>query len=252
MTYDVVVIGSGPGGYVAAIRCAQLGLKTACIEKSKTLGGTCLNVGCIPSKALLHSSELYWEMRKRGLPSGIIAKRLVRFSPDDGRGKKKSSSASLRGSKGSSRKIKSTGSKAMANCSIPIGSNAGGQTIEAEKHHPRHRLRTHRASFSPLRRKTVLSSTGALALPTVPKKILVIGAGVIGVELGSVYSRLGSEVVFIEFLDRICPAFDLSLSKGAAEEPRPRKGWFHLSHKVVKAKSTAIDSPSKVHPANPK
>src|ERR671920_568095 len=135
--FDVIVIGSGPGGYVAAIRAAQLGLKTACVESRETLGGTCLNVGCIPSKALLHASELFEEAH-----DGTLAK---------------------------------------------WGVKASGVELDQQR---------------------IVDSTGALELPEVPSHLVVIGGGVIGLELGSVWKRLGAEVTVVEFLDQILPGFD--------------------------------------------
>lgn len=216
------MIGSGPGGYVAAIRAAQLGLKTACIEKNKTLGGTCLNVGCIPSKVLLHDSEQSTDFPKMmerkskvisGFTSGIdslFKKNKVEWI--QGAGKLKGPHTIAVGEKEVSAKyiILATGSEPV---SLP---------------------------FMPFDEKKVLSSTGALSLGSVPKKMLVVGAGVIGVELGSVYKRLGSEVIFIEFLDRICPAFDLALSKALQKSLTNQGMVFHLSHKVVKAEGTNL------------
>lgn len=222
MIYDVVVIGSGPGGYVAAIRAAQLGLKTACIEKGKTLGGTCLNVGCIPSKVLLHDTEVSHDFAKMmgrktevvsGFTSGIeFLFKKNKIDRISGHGKLKGpNTIDVDG------KIIEAKNIVLATGSAPIS-----------------------LPFLPFDEKKILSSTGALALPSVPKKMLVVGAGIIGVELGSVYKRLGSEVVFIEFLDRICPAFDSALSKGLQKALTSQGMVFHLSHKVVKAQGTTL------------
>ncbi len=232
-TYDVVVIGSGPGGYVAAIRCAQLGLKTACIEKGKTLGGTCLNVGCIPSKALLHSSELFWQMQEND--HGISTSNLSYDFAKMMQRKLDVVAGFTKGIEGLFKKNKVEWIQGEARLKTANQIEATGQTIEA-----RHIILATGSEpislpFLPFDEKKVLSSTGALALAQVPKKLLVVGAGVIGVELGSVYRRLGSEVVYIEFLDRICPAFDSSLSKGLQKSLTAQGMAFHLSHKVVKA-----------------
>lgn len=222
MTYDVVVIGSGPGGYVAAIRAAQLGLKTACVEKNPTLGGTCLNVGCIPSKVLLHDTEVSTDFgkmmaRKTSVIAGFTSGIESLF--------KKNKVDWLRG---------------HGRLVAPHQIDVDGQKIEA-----RHVILATGSEpiglpFLPFDEKKILSSTGALALPTVPKKMLIIGAGIIGVELGSVYRRLGSEVIFIEFLDRICPAFDFALSKGLQKSLSAQGMTFHLSHKVVRANGTTL------------
>lgn len=222
MIYDVVVIGSGPGGYVAAIRAAQLGLKTACIEKGKTLGGTCLNVGCIPSKVLLHDTESSKDFAKmmdrktevvKGFTGGIEF--LFKKNKIDrilGHGK-------LIG---------------------PNKIDVDGKIIEAKNIILATGSEPASLPFLPFDEKKILSSTGALALSYVPKKMLVIGAGIIGVELGSVYKRLGSEVIFIEFLDRICPSFDMALSRGLQKALTAQGMVFHLSHKVIKAQGTTL------------
>lgn len=235
MIYDVVVIGSGPGGYVAAIRCAQLGLKTACIEKSPTLGGTCLNVGCIPSKALLHSSEFYWNLQQHAEEHGIGVKGAsLDFSKMMAR-KEKTVSGFTKGVEGLFKKNKIDWIKGHGRLAGPHTVDASGQKLEAKSIILATGSEPIALPFLPFDEKKVLSSTGALTLSSIPKKLLVVGAGVIGVELGSVYQRLGSEVVFIEFLDRICPAFDSSLSKGLLKSLTVQGMVFHLSHKVVKA-----------------
>ncbi len=228
MIYDVVVIGSGPGGYVAAIRSSQLGLKTACIEKNKTLGGTCLNVGCIPSKVLLHdsaNSKGFSEMmeRKTKVVSGFTSGIELLFKKN---------------------KIDSFQGEGVFQ--DPHTISVGGQKIEAKYIILATGSEPISLPFLPFDEKKILSSTGALALSKIPKKMLIVGAGVIGVELGSVYRRLGSEVVFIEFLDRICPAFDGSLSKALQKSLTQQGMIFHLSHKVVQAEGTnlTVEGPS--------
>ncbi|MGB7978995.1 MAG: dihydrolipoyl dehydrogenase [Chlamydiales bacterium] len=216
------MIGSGPGGYTAAIRAAQLGLKTACVEKNKTLGGTCLNVGCIPSKVLLHDSEsstdwLKMMERKRQVIAGFTTGIEGLF--------KKNKIDWIHG------EARLTGSHTI---------DVSGQILEAK-----HIILATGSSpiplpFLPFDEQKILSSTGALALPSVPKRMLVVGAGIIGVELGSVYKRLGAEVIFIEFLDRICPAFDPSLSKALLKSLTQQGMVFHLSHKVTRAQGTTL------------
>lgn len=235
MKYDVAVIGSGPGGYVAAIRASQLGLKTCCIEKEKTLGGTCLNVGCIPSKTLLHSSELFSTLKNQGESNGIIYKEL---SFDLAKMMEKKAKVVLgftQGIEGLFKKNKVDWIKGEAKLLSPTEISVGKEKIEASHIVLATGSEPIALPNLPFDEKRVLSSTGALSLNKVPKRLLCIGAGVIGVELGSVYSRLGSEVIYLEFLDRICPAFDLSLSKELQKSLTRQKMAFHLSHKVVGA-----------------
>lgn len=233
--YDVAIIGSGPGGYVAAIRCAQLGLKTCCIEKNPTLGGTCLNVGCIPSKDLLHSSEMYWKIQKEAASHGIHVKDLsLNFSEMMLR-KEKTIGGFTKGIEGLFKKNKVDWMKGTAKLKSAHEITVGEETIEAASIILATGSEPIALPFLPFDEKKILSSTGALALDRIPKKLLVVGAGVIGVELGSVYQRLGSQVTFIEFLDRICPAFDAALSKGLQKSLTSQGMTFHLSHKVLKA-----------------
>lgn len=233
MKYDLIVIGSGPGGYVAAIRAAQLGLKTACIEKEKALGGTCLNVGCIPSKALLSSSEMYSKMQKDAVSHGISFKDAsFDFSKMMSR-KDKTVLGFNQGIESLFKKNKVDWIQGTGKLLSPNTVAVGNETYQTKYI----LLATGSEPVSlpnmPFDEKKILSSTGALSLPAVPKKMVVIGAGVIGVELGSVYNRLGSEVVFIEFLDRICPAFDGSVSKALQKSLTAQGMTFHLSHKVI-------------------
>lgn len=235
MKYDCIVIGSGPGGYVAAIRCAQLGLKTACIEKSPTLGGTCLNIGCIPSKTLLHSTEFFSHIQKKASSLGIGVQGVSVDFAQMLRVKEETVFGFTKGIEGLFKKYKIDWIKGHGRLHGSHEVEVGGQRFEAKSiilatgSHPVS------LPFLPFDEILVLSSTGALALSSIPKKMLIIGAGVIGVELGSVYQRVGAEVVFIEYLDRICPSFDLALSKGLLKSLTSQGMSFHLSHKVIKA-----------------
>ncbi len=207
-SYDVIIIGSGPGGYVCAIRCAQLGLKTAVVEGRETLGGTCLNVGCIPSKALLHSSHMLHEaehnfaaMGLKGKSPSVDWKQMLSYK-DDVIGQ------NTKGIEFLFKKNKIDWLKGWG--SIPA---AGKVNVGDETHDAKHIIIASGSEVSSLPgveidEKTVVSSTGALELGKIPNKMVVIGAGVIGLELGSVYSRLGAEVTVIEFLDAVTPGMD--------------------------------------------
>ncbi|MGR3378130.1 dihydrolipoyl dehydrogenase [Salipiger abyssi] len=211
--YDVIVIGAGPGGYVAAIRCAQLGLKTACVEGRETLGGTCLNVGCIPSKALLHASHQLHEaehnfasMGLKGKAPSVDWKQMLSYK-DDVIGQ------NTKGIEFLFKKNKIDWIKGWA--SIP---EAGKVVVGDDTYETKNIIVASGSEPSSLPgveidEKVVVSSTGALELPKVPKKMVVIGAGVIGLELGSVYKRLGSEVSVIEFLDVITPSMDTEVQR---------------------------------------
>jgi dihydrolipoamide dehydrogenase len=212
-SYDVIIIGSGPGGYVCAIRCAQLGLKTAVVEGRDTLGGTCLNVGCIPSKALLHASHMLHEaehnfaaMGLKGKSPSVDWKQMLSY-------KSETIGQNTKGIEFLFKKNKVDWLKGWG--SIP---EAGKVKVGDETHEAKHIIIASGSEVSSLPgveidEKTVVSSTGALELGKIPKKLVVIGAGVIGLELGSVYKRLGSEVKVIEFLNAITPGMDAEVQK---------------------------------------
>ena len=212
-SYDVIVIGSGPGGYVCAIRCAQLGLKTACVEGRETLGGTCLNVGCIPSKALLHASHMlheaehnFAEMGLKGKSPSVDWKQMLTY-------KDSTIETNTKGIEFLFKKNKIDWLKGWG--SIP---EAGKVKVGDEVHEAKHIVIATGSEASSLPgvevdEKTVVTSTGALELAKIPKKMVVIGAGVIGLELGSVYARLGAEVTVVEYLDAITPGMDPEVQK---------------------------------------
>src|ERR1700733_15126212 len=198
--FDLAVIGAGPGGYVAAIRGAQKGLKVLCIEKERSLGGTCLNVGCIPSKALLHSTEYYHKIAQEGSEHGIEVTELRANLSKMMARKEKIVSGLTAGIAFLFKKNKITHIHGEARLLSPTTIQVGSEQIEAD-----HILLATGSEpiplpFLPFDEKFILSSTGALMLKSPPKKLLIIGAGIIGLELGSVYRRLGSEIEVVEML----------------------------------------------------
>jgi dihydrolipoamide dehydrogenase len=254
MPYDLVVIGSGPGGYVCAIRAAQLGMKVAVVEKDATFGGTCLNVGCIPSKALLHASELFEEaghdFARMGIGVGkpkLDLAAMMKFKDEgvDGNVKgvaflfKKNKIESFHGFgqiagtgmvevKGADGKAQMLDTKAIV---IATGSDVAklrGVTIDE---------------------KRIVSSTGALVLDKVPQRLLIVGAGVIGLELGSVWRRLGSEVVVVEFLDRVLPGMDAEVCRQFQRLLEKQGVTFHLSFKVTGVDSAGARLKAQIEPA---
>jgi len=233
--FDVVVIGSGPAGYVAAIRAAQLGLKTACIDKRESVGGTCLNVGCIPSKTLLHASESYFKMKKEGKSLGILSDALS-FDWDLMQERKGKVIQGLNeGVLGLFKKNKVTRIVGEASFESPQLLKVGDKSISSRFFIIATGSEPTPLPFLPFDEEKVLSSTGALSIKKIPKRLAVIGAGVIGVELGSVFQRLGSQVTFIEFMDRICPQFDPALSNSLQESLTKQGMEFWLSTKVTSA-----------------
>jgi dihydrolipoamide dehydrogenase len=242
--FDVVVIGSGPGGYVAAIRAAQLGLKVACIDKNKELGGTCLNIGCIPSKTLLSSSEFYAKIMHDATLHGIEVGNLTYDFPAMMKRKEDVVKGFNQGIKALFQKNNITTIVGEAKIMGPNKVQVAGDPIEAKNIIIATGSEPIALPFLPFDEKRIISSTGALSLQRPPERLIVIGAGVIGVELGSVYSRLGSKVEFIEFMDRICPTFDESLSKELQKSLEKQGMIFKLSTKVtgadINAKSITI------------
>tara|TARA_B100000579_G_scaffold396239_1_gene374859 strand:- start:103 stop:1500 length:1398 start_codon:yes stop_codon:yes gene_type:complete len=238
--YDLIVIGAGPGGYVAAIRAAQLGMNVACVEKEVSLGGTCLNIGCIPSKALLNSSEKYIEFTKHAEEHGIksekinldLSKLMLRkdkivkkLTSGVGFLFKKNKITHLKGNVSfvdkSNIKIKSSKEITISAKNFIIAT--GSSTIDIPS--------------IPIDEKNIVSSTGALSLSSVPKTMLVVGGGYIGLEMGSVWSRLGSKVIVIEALDRIVPNMDGEIASQFMKSLQKQGLEFKLLHKLISAKS---------------
>ncbi len=245
MAYDLVVIGTGPGGYVCAIRAAQLGMKVGVVEKRATHGGTCLNVGCIPSKALLHASELFDEaghsFAKMGISVGkpkLDLKAMLAFKDQAVDGNVKGVDFLFKKNKIDS--IHGTG-RIVAPGKIEVKSTDGKmQTVETKNIVIATGSDVAKLKGIDIDEKRIVSSTGALALDKVPEKLLVVGAGVIGLELGSVWRRLGSEVTVVEFLDGALPGMDGEVRRQAQRLFEKQGTTFRLSSKV-----TAVDASGK-------
>ena len=237
-SYDVVVIGSGPGGYVAAIRCSQLGMKTAIIEKYSTLGGTCLNVGCIPSKALLSSSHHYEEATKHFADHGIEIPGDIKVNLEKMIGRKQAVVDQTTGGidflmkKNNIEVYEGLGSFKDAT-HVNITKNDGStETIEAKNIIIATGSKPSNLPFIELDKERIITSTEALKLKEIPKHMIIIGGGVIGLELGQVYYRLGAQVTVIEYQDRILPTMDAGLSKELNKVFKKAKCKMQMSHKV--------------------
>ncbi len=240
MSYDLIVIGSGPGGYVCAIRAAQLGLKTAIVEKMKTYGGTCLNIGCIPSKALLHASEMFDEAGHGFADLGIEVSKPKLNLPGMMKHKQDTVDANVKGVDFLLKKNKVDGVKGWGSIlsagKVQVKADDGSVQVLDTKAIV---IATGSDIASPpgvtiaFDEKVIVSSTGALELDKVPAKMIVIGGGVIGLELGSVWRRLGSEVIVIEYLDRILPGMDDEIAKNFLRIQQKQGVAFKLSSKVT-------------------
>ena len=240
MQYDVTVIGGGPGGYVAAIRCAQLGLKTAIVEKYSTFGGTCLNVGCIPSKALLDSSEHYYNASHTFKTHGINLENLSVDLPQMIKRKDEVVEQTTGGITFLMKKNKITTYQGVGSFvdknTIKVAKAAGGEeTITTKNVIIATGSKPTALPFLPIDKKRIITSTEALNLQEVPKHLIVIGGGVIGLELGSVYARLGAKVTVVEFLDGIIPTMDKTLSKELQKSLAKLGFDFKFKHKVTGA-----------------
>ena len=241
--YDVVVIGAGPGGYVAAIRAAQLGLKVACVEKRETLGGTCLNVGCMPSKALLHASHLYEEAGHDFEKFGITVKGLdvdikaMQASKDKTVGELTGGIEFLF-KKNKITWIKGAG-KFTSKDTLKVALNDGkSETVKAKNFIIATGSDVASLPGIEIDEKVIVSSTGALALTKVPKKLVVIGGGVIGLELGSVWRRLGAEVTVVEFMDQVLLGMDGEVRKTFGRMLKKQGMTLNVSSKVTDVKAT--------------
>jgi dihydrolipoamide dehydrogenase len=243
-TFDLVVIGSGPGGYVAAIRAAQLGMKVAVVEKNATLGGTCLNVGCIPSKALLQSSHLFEETGHDLAQHGIVVAAPTLDFAQLMKRKGEVVGATTKGIEFLFKKnkitwLQGTGRIEAAGSVAVLGPDGAVKDTVAAKNI----LIAAGSEVTPLPgvtidEKKIVSSTGALELTEVPKRLVVVGAGIIGLELGSVWRRLGAEVTVVEFLDRICPGIDDEITKFFQRALAKQGLKFKLNSKVTKAETS--------------
>jgi dihydrolipoamide dehydrogenase len=257
-SYDLVVIGSGPGGYVCAIRAAQLGLKTAVVEKRATFGGTCLNIGCIPSKAMLHASELYDEASHKfaamGIKVGTPAVDLAAML----KYKQQAVDVNVKGVDYLFRKNKIEAFHGAARITAP--GKVEVTKADGKAQSTRQVLETKaiviatgsdvaRLNGIDIDEKRIVSSTGALELPTVPKRLLIVGAGIIGLELGSVWRRLGAEVTIVEFLDHILPGIDAEVGKQFHRIVQKQGIAVRLSSKVAAVDASGKMLKVKVEPA---
>ena len=237
-SFDVVIIGSGPGGYVSAIRCAQLGFKTAIIEKYSSLGGTCLNVGCIPSKALLSSSHLFEEGMKHFEPNGIEITGELKVNFEKMVARKQAVVDQTVGginflmNKNNITVFEGLGSFVDATHVEIAKADGSTETIEGKNIIIATGSKPSNLPFIILDKERIITSTEALKLPEVPKHLVIIGGGVIGIELGQVYLRLGAKVSVVEYLDRIIPGMDAQLSKELTKVLKKAGMKFYVSHKV--------------------
>ena len=252
-TYDLIVIGTGPGGYVCAIRAAQLGMKVAVVEKRATHGGTCANIGCIPSKALLHASEMYEEAAGGFAHIGINVRpeidiaRMLAYKDECVAGNVQGVAFLLRKNKID---VVNGAARIAGAGKIEVALNAGGtQTLEGKVIAIATGSNVAQLPGVTVDERTIVTSTGALGLAQVPKRLVVIGAGVIGLELGSVWRRLGSQVTVVEYLDRILPGMDLEVAK-SFQRILMRQGLaFRLGSKVTRVEAAGSGHKVSLEPA---
>ena len=251
--FDLIVIGTGPGGYVCAIRASQLGMKVAVVEKRATHGGTCLNVGCIPSKALLHSSELYEEAKHALGDMGIEVRpklnlpKMMAFKDEGVKGNVNGVAFLLRKNKVDH--FHGTG-RILGPGKVQVTSiNGEKQDLEAKHIVIATGSNVAQLPGIDIDEKTIVSSTGALSLSEVPKKLLAIGAGVIGLEMGSVWRRLGSKVTFVEYLDRILPGMDAEIARQTQKILAKQGLTFMLGSKVTGVERKGAHHKVRIEPA---
>lgn len=238
--FDIVIIGSGPGGYVAAIRAAQLGYNVACVEKEKNLGGTCLNIGCIPSKALLHSSKKFSESKKNFEEHGILIEKVNLDLKKMMQRKEKIVAQLTSGIQFLFKKNKITHINGEASFidknNILVKSENGEKKIQSKYIIIATGSKSANIPFVEIDEKNLITSTGALSLNQIPKTLLIVGGGYIGLEMGSVWSRLGSKVTVIEVLDQIVPLMDKEISIHFKKSLEKQGLNFNLNHKVLETK----------------
>jgi dihydrolipoamide dehydrogenase len=244
LSYDLIIIGSGPGGYVCAIRAAQLGMKVAVVEMRKTLGGTCLNIGCIPSKALLYATEMFDEAAHGLGALGVVVAPPKLDLAAMMKHKDDTVAANVNGvaflfKKNKIDWVKGEGRIAAPGKVVVKGEDGNENTLETNAIVIATGSDVARLPGVEIDETTIVSSTGALTLPKVPKRLIVVGAGVIGLELGSVWRRLGAEVAVVEFLDRILPGMDGEVARQFHRMLEKQGFAFHLSHKVTKVDKAA-------------
>jgi len=254
MSYDLIVIGTGPGGYVCAIRAAQLGLKTAVVEKNATFGGTCLNVGCIPSKAMLHASELYEEAGESFAQMGIKVGKPGMDLPVLHKYRLANVESNVKGvaflfKKNKIDTFQGTGRIAAPGKVEVKAADGNTQVLETKAIVIATGSDVARLNGIDIDEKRIVSSTGALELPAAPKKLLIVGAGIIGLELGSVWRRLGAEVMIVEFLDHILPGIDGEVARQFHRMLEKQGLTFKLSSKVTAVDTSGKTLKVKVEPA---
>ncbi|WOJ90577.1 dihydrolipoyl dehydrogenase [Methylocapsa polymorpha] len=254
MSYDLIVIGTGPGGYVCAIRAAQLDLKVAVVEKRKTHGGTCLNIGCIPSKALLHASEKFAEAEHELAAFGVITDKPRLDLLAMMKHKDETVAANVNGVAFLFKKNKIDAFHGLASIRAPgevevKAEDGSTQTLTAKNIVIATGSDVTELPGVEIDEKIIVSSTGALSLAKVPARMLIVGAGVIGLELGSVWSRLGSKVTVVEYLDRILPGLDGETAKQFQRILQKQGFELHLGHKVAKVEKLASGLSVSIEPA---
>jgi len=253
-TYDLVVIGTGPGGYVCAIRAAQLGMKVAVVEKDATLGGTCLNVGCMPSKSLLYASEMFEEAAHSFAKMGVSVSAPKLDLPSMMKFKQQGIDGNVKGVEFLMKKNKidviNGKGKILGTGKVEVAGNDGKpQTVETKNIVIATGSDITRLKGIEIDEKRIVSSTGALSLDRVPEKLLIVGAGVIGLELGSVWHRLGSQVTVVEFLDRILPGNDAEVAKQFQRILEKQGFAFKLGAKVTAVDTSGKTLIAKIEPA---